>query len=87
MCYSSASQHFGLRRRQEHYPGLTEDLQLGTDKEGLEYLTLSEKRTKTRQGAFQNENTSYNYNNSSNLTHEINLSRLKNHCFLRQEKV
>ena len=44
------TQHFGLRGRQEHYPMLIEDLQFGTDDEGLEYVTLSEKRTKTRQG-------------------------------------
>ena len=29
---------------------LIEDLQFGTDDEGLKYVTLSEKRTKTRQG-------------------------------------
>ena len=44
------TEHFGLRGRQEHYPMLIEDLQFGTDDEGLEYVTFSEKRTKTRQG-------------------------------------
>ena len=43
------TQHFGLRRRQEH-PFMLEDLKVHTGDDGERYYILSEKRTKTRQG-------------------------------------
>ena len=42
------TQHFGLRGRQEHYPMMITDFVTGSDDEGNEYFTFSERRTKTR---------------------------------------
>ena len=44
------TQHFGLRGRQEHRNMKVEDFCLQWDDDGLEYLTLAEGPTKTRQG-------------------------------------
>ena len=44
------TQHFGLRRRQEHHPFMLEDLKVHTGDDGERYYILSEKRTKSRQG-------------------------------------
>jgi len=43
------TQQFGLRGRQEHHSMKIEDLTLKVDSDGVEYLTLAEGVTKTRQ--------------------------------------
>ena len=42
------TQHFGLRGRQEHHTMNTEDFTVVLDDNGHQYVTFSEKRTRTR---------------------------------------
>jgi hypothetical protein len=42
--------YFGLRGRQEHLSMLWGDLELGITCDGVEYISFTERATKTRQG-------------------------------------
>ena len=52
------TQHFGLRRRQEHHSMEVEDFSFCVDDSGTEYVTFKENPTKTRQGGLNTKHRS-----------------------------